>query len=284
MQRRTWLALLCLFVASVTYGQYLPGLSYCLLFDSKLEKEAFQQVCDQNCQPLLFLLAYNPSMDSIQYNNLNTELTSYARKLAKKKERFDGDSNFLEYVFYSVHHRYLKTYETEESFVGIFDRGNYNCISGTALFAFILNELNYKPGIYETRYHIFLTINQDSLNVLFETTDPLKGFVTGKKEINSRIEYYMKNEKERYSKDLTLSAPFNSSSILEKVDMMELAGLHYYNLGLDLFNKENYYDAFRELKKASILYPRSRRIKDFLWLTQSRYDLQLSTSLTASKF
>lgn len=101
---------------------------------------------------------------------------------------------------------------------------------------------------------------------------------------NTRIESYIKNEKERFSKDLTLSGPFDANSILEKVDMMELAGLHYYNLGVELFNKENYCDAFREFKKASILYPRSKRIKDFLWLTQLKYDFQLSILLTASKF
>lgn len=284
MQRQTRLTILCLFAASAAFGQYLPGLSYCLLFDSRLEKEAFQQACDKNCQPLLFLLAYNPSMDSIQYSDLSNELKSYSQKLASKKEKFDDDSEFLKYVFHTVHHKYLRTYETEVPFVGIFDRGNYNCISGTALFAFILSELNYEPRIYETRYHIFLTINQGSIDVLLETTDPLNGFVAGKKEISTRIESYIKNEKARFSKDPTLSAPFDANSILEKVDMMEVAGLHYYNLGVQLFNKGNYYDAFREFKKASILYPRSKRIKDFLWLTQSKYDFQLSTSITASKF
>lgn len=281
MQRQILVTTFCLLVASMASGQYLPGLSYCLLFDSKIEKEAFQKACNKDCQPLLFLLGYDPSMDSIQFDDLNNELKSYSQKLAKKKDKFDNDTKFLEYVFHSVHQKYLKKYETTETFVGIFDRGNYNCISGTALFAFILDQLDYQPTIYEMRYHIFLTIND---KVLLETTDPINGFISGTKQVDTRIESYIRNEKDRFLKDSTLSAPFNGASILEKVDMMELAGLHYYNLGVDLINKENYYDAFREFKKASILYPRSPRIKDFLWLTHSKYDFQLSTSLTASKF
>lgn len=122
MQRLAWLTIFCLLVASMASGQYLPGLSYCLLFDSKLEKEAFKKSCDKNCQPLLFLLAYNPSMDSIQYNDLNSELTSYAQKLARKKEKFENDTEFLEYVFHNVHQKYLKTYESDESFVQHTDR------------------------------------------------------------------------------------------------------------------------------------------------------------------
>jgi hypothetical protein len=44
----------------------------------------------------------------------------------------------------------------------------------------------------------------------------------------------------------------------------------------DLINRENYYDAFRALKKAALLYPASDRIKDFMSFAHARYETQLS--------
>ena len=58
---------------------------------------------------------------------------------------------------------------------------------------------------------------------------------------------------------------------------IDLFILHYYNLAIDLINKKNYYDAFKALKKANILYPESQRIKDFLWFTNLKYESELST-------
>jgi hypothetical protein len=52
--------------------------------------------------------------------------------------------------------------------------------------------------------------------------------------------------------------------------------LHYYNVAADLINRENYYDAFRALKKAALLYPASDRIKDFMSFAHARYETQLS--------
>lgn len=88
---------------------------------------------------------------------------------------------------------------------------------------------------------------------------------------------YLVSERDTFARQHTLSAPFNSDEILEVVSLKELAGLHYYNLSVDLMNKENYYDAFRALKKSAILYPESQRIKDFLWFAHSSYESQLSS-------
>ena len=260
-------------------SQDIPGLSYCLLFDSNLEKQAFQKSNNDQCDPLVFLLAYDPKIDSNQYIAVKNELSGYAYKLNEKRRKCRQESKFLHYVFNSVHREYLRKYKHSETFNGIFNGGIYNCVSGTALYACLLSQLGYSPKIYETRYHIFLLVDlKDSSQILFETTDPLAGFVDNKERVSRRIQHYLKDEQETLTKRLTLSAPFNNHTILEDVSLKEVAGLHYYNLAVDLINKENYYDAFRALKKANILYPESQRIKDFLWFTYSKYESELFTA------
>lgn len=46
-----------LITAATLRGQDIPGLSYCLLFDSNLEKLAFHKTAD-DCDPMIYLLAY----------------------------------------------------------------------------------------------------------------------------------------------------------------------------------------------------------------------------------
>lgn len=270
---------LTLLSANFADAQDIPGLSYCLLFDSKLEKNAFQDTDRNNCDPMIFLLAYDPKIDSGQYQLVREGISSFVKQLEVKRGKFKSDLKFMNYVFQKAHSRYLKSFRNTESFGGIFNDGSYNCVSGTALYACILTQLGYSPDILETRYHIFLKVStKDSVICLFEATDPFGGFEFKPDKIESRVRKYLDNEQISVTKFESISAPFNSKSILHPVSLVELGGLHYYNLAVDLVNRANYYDAFRALKKAKLLYPKSERITDFLQFTQLKYDAELSAA------
>ncbi|NJM25665.1 MAG: hypothetical protein HC859_09415, partial [Bacteroidia bacterium] len=137
---------------------------------------------------MVYLLAHDPEVDSTEYDRLKNQLTSYASELQKATPRFKTESRFLRYLFYKVHRTFLKQYRLSEPFNGLFNSGSYNCVSGTALYAFFLDQLGYAVRICETRYHIFLlTYLSDSTSVLFEATDPLDGFVENQALIEQRI-------------------------------------------------------------------------------------------------
>ena len=264
-------------------AQDIPGLSYCLLFDSKLEKGAFQDTDRSSCDPLIYLLAYDPSIDSSKYKILRQGISEFVKKLEAKRARYRNELTFMSYVFQKAHSKYLKSYKYTETFGGIFNDGSYNCISGTALYACILTQLGYTPEIFETRYHIFLKVStKDSVICLFEATDPFAGFQYRVSRIEARIQGYLIKERITVNKFESISAPFNTKTILQQVSLVELGGLHYYNMAVNLVNKGNYYDAFRALKKASLLYPESERIKEFLEFTQIKYDAELSAAFVGN--
>lgn len=259
------------------WGQDISGLSYCLLFDSKFEKQVFQEDQQDECDPLVYLLAHNPEIDSLKYAAVNNELLKYIAWLQSKRPIFHSNEKFLRFVFYRVHGKYLKHYQGIEGFHRIFSQGKYNCASGAALYAFILSHLGYAPIINETRYHVFVTVELDGGEwILFEATDPVNGFIQGKMVVGSWIADCLNREANRLTATSIISAPFNKEIVWEDISLKELAGLHYYNVAVDLINHENYYDAFRALKKAALLYPGSDRIQDFMSFTYMRYETQLS--------
>jgi len=279
MKRSLLVIGLLLFKSHLLLSQDISGLSYCLLFDSNLEKEAFHNNTNSDCDPLIFLLAYDPLIDSVGYADVKDELLEYSQELNDKRSKFKDESKFLRYVFHSARKKYLKRYKRSETFNNIFINQEYNCISGTALYACLLSQLGYTPNIYETRYHIFLTVTLGRGDwILFEATDPVNGFESNSEKISERVALYLENEATEVMNQNALSAPFNKDIIQKSISLHELAALHYYNLAVDFINKGNYYEAFRVLKKAQLLYPDSQRIQDFLSYTYSKYESELSSA------
>ena len=263
-------------------GQYIPGMTYCLLFDSNVEKLAFQNTTD-DCDPMSFLLAHDPKFDSTHFDQAKNNLGEFAEKIIDRRRSFNSELKFLRYVFFKVHREYLREYKKSETFSGILNGGRYNCVTGVALYGYLLTELGYKPKIFETRFHIFLIVDfPDIGQILFEATDPQQGFVSNQNEVQKRIAKYLLEEQHQLANPRMFSAPFNNSCVFKAVTLKEVAGLHYYNLAVDLSNNGHYYDAFRACKKAGILYPQSVRIKHLTLYIESKYRLELSKLFAAN--
>lgn len=190
---------------------------------------------------------------------LESEYNSFVSSLKEKKAKWDNDHKLLEHLFYKVPQRYLRRYVPYQSFQDLFETGTYGCLTGTALYAFLLDELGYEYEIIETNYHMFLKVESNGKSYLLESTDPFNGFEHSKKEIESRIaDAHLKNksggEHHTFSYDIYRSITFT-----------DLIGLQYYNIAIDAFNKNNLKKALYSLNEASKIN-KSERISEMLTL------------------
>lgn len=232
---------------------------------SSLERYAFENLGNETCDPLVFLLANNRLIDSTFYHRIKAELTLYSLELEARRTKVKSDLTYLSYVFHRIHKKYLRNYDYPGAFTGIFNKGRYNCVTGAALYASVLEQLGYTYQLYETRFHVFLTVrSRDARQVMYETTDPLNGFISNENEIQKRINAYLENERLQLEKTEALTPPFDTKPLLNKITLRELAGLHYYNLAVSAINKCDSVAAKNALLKAQILYPQSVRIQHLL--------------------
>lgn len=178
------------------------------------------------------------------------KLTDMIEKFRHRKERYSSEEQWLENIFYQVHRKYLKHYKTFSTIPDLFERGTYDCVSGTALYALICELLFVPYAIRETEYHIYLLALVDGKKVLIESTDPVYGFVSQPDTVQSLIKVY---HEERASKDIKW--PANSS-----VDWIQLAGLQYFNKAVQFYNNKNFSHALSYLDKAMQYYRSSRII------------------------
>lgn len=233
-----------------------------LLFNTALEQEAFRYP-DCKKDTLLFLMVYDSTLDSNKYQEIQNSLNLFVRQLERRKSKFKTDANFIGFVFRKTHRKYLGSYVRYGAFNELFYTRNYNCLSGTALYAYILGQLGFEVRIAETKVHSFLTILQKGkVEFLIEATDPYNGFVKREGKVLERIQEYQKKESAIASDSIAISV--QRYLPITQIQLKELAGLHYFNLAVVDFNNSNYSESLICLRKAEILYPDSQRIKDLI--------------------
>jgi len=213
------------------------------------------------------------SRSSIKSPLYGSDFLKFSQKLAKRKGQKD-DRQFLKYVFSKTHQRYLRTYSNYAAFNAINERGVYNCLTGTALYALLLKDLGYDFKIIETNYHIFLVVNTDAGKILFEATDPVKGFIADQQAVEKRIARYKSDQfvKDEADKNYYLY----SFKLFNEVSLDQMLGLLYYNEAIQAFNDHQLQDAVVDLDNATALYS-SPRITEFskiilLSVMQSKLD------------
>jgi hypothetical protein len=176
----------------------------------------------------------------------------------------------LKRIFYKTQSTFLHQYEQYAPFSALATSNKeYDCVTGTALYAIILEYFNFDYSIIELDFHAYILVHLSGRDILMESTNPSRGFVVERDEID--------NLRERYRLE---STEINQRGILDKeverkINVRELAGLHFYNQAVSEFNQGQYITAKKLLKAARNLYD-CPRISGLLEIT----DISIAKSLS----
>ena len=187
----------------------------------------------------------------------------------QKKEKWNNDYRTLYHVFYKTHHKYLKEYKPIESFGRMLKYGEYGCLTGTALYALILDELDYNFEIVETNYHVYILIKTEDQEFLFESTDPMYGFYSSEKDINKKLTKDGSNEGKIFKNSIEFTFDLDN-----RIGLNELIGLQYYNMAVQSYNKGFLIQSISELNEAANYY-NSERLKVFLNLILQEFNQEM---------
>lgn len=188
----------------------------------------------------------------------------FLTELERKEGRWDDQKRFLYFIFVRTHRAFLREFDDKASFSQTLNFGKYNCLSGTALYALILDYFGYEFSITETNHHIFLTVNTPDGPVLFEATDRLYGFVHRGKEVQAKLEKYkVSTPGQNARRKVEYSFPFQ---LFDQVGLDEIVGLMHYNIAVEAYNKRDYALVVERLRLTTERYA-SPRVEAFSKLT-----------------
>jgi len=258
MKERVIYTLLALFLVT---GAYSQDTSDKLYYHSTLEEVTIKSFIEKG-------VVQNPELQLIADKRFNEDyqeqhevlLTEWIEGLKEKKEKYNNDQRLIAHMFYKVHRKLLKNYSPFSSLHHTLENGNYDCLSGTTLYAILLSALDYDFEVIETNYHIYLNVHLDEeQTILLESTDPLNGYIDSQTEIKERLSEYQKgNSRQETSEGVyTFKTRMNHS-----IDLIGLAGLQYYNIAVNAFNSGSVKEAIYAYEKAGIFY-NSPRYEEF---------------------
>lgn len=224
--------------------------------ESMLMKSFSMQKLDETFLEILFAIdsSYSKSNYKINEAKVNTFLIGLERKISNYNEK-----KRVKYLFDQTHKHFFKKYEIDSYFSDIFKSYTYNCVTATALYAYLFDYFKIPYQIKETPTHVFLVAYPKKHNIYIETTAPgangsyapSEGMI--KKAINRLVDSKIITRDE--VNKIGYSKAFNDYYYGdENITKKELVGIQYYNKAIVDFNNEHYKDAYNNICKSMLFY------------------------------
>ena len=244
-----------------------------LTYNSVFEKDAvYDFFHSENPDYLSLFIASSGKTSLADYQKIRDNYTSFYQKLNTKKLKTNSEPKKIKTIYKTVHDQYFKKYELKTKFGEIFSSGNFNCVTASALYAIILNDMGVPFIVKETPVHVYLVAYPDVKNIKIESTDPLDGYYYyDQRGKTSFIDYLLKNKliSEEEYRNSQPDEIFNKYFYSDKdIHLRELLGLHYLNQGVYKIMDKNLKEGYNELEKAYVFYP-SERVRFLLLSTLS---------------
>src|SRR6478736_3071625 len=234
-----------------------------ITFNSDYEKNAFKQYFEnKKFEPLPLFLSANSGMTDETARKISNKINSIVGDIQSSGMEKKKPDKKIKTVYEKVHNPLLKKYEMENRFHEIFSSGNYNCVTATALYALVFEDLEIPYEIKEEPTHVYLLGYPNKENIIVETTTPLFGYINFNPEFKTRYVSNLKKQKIIGSEDAdnkTEDELFNKYYFKnEKISLKELVGIHYMNDALFHRDHGKWKEGYNQLEKAYMFYPSQR--------------------------
>ncbi|BDD07868.1 hypothetical protein FUAX_03000 [Fulvitalea axinellae] len=228
-----------------------------IVYLTKFEASVFEDLRHGIDDPLNMLLATDGRLGVREMFGYKKSFREHVDAMKTKRDGFQKEVSYLRFVFHKTRYKYLKNYQRFVTFAETFRSGTYDCVTGTALYASLLDNLGYEYEIIETPRHVFLLINGEEKKYLVEST--LKdGFVTSKWLIKKAMKKYESQKAGQSVGEVGDRRHVHGSGTLGTIGLKQLAGLQYYNNALLSLSASNTEMALNQLRKSELLYPSER--------------------------
>ena len=124
----------------------------------------------------LIKLAFASELNGEEYQVLYGKFIQDVKQLNLESEAGDKSEKHIKKIYQLVHDRFLKTYNRQAHFGDFEVNGEYQYLSATILYAYILETLKIPYQITQLPSHTYVIANPGTDNIKFETVESEKPF------------------------------------------------------------------------------------------------------------
>jgi hypothetical protein len=242
-----------LFGASGVFSQAQPsGVEH---YQTAYEQEVLQ---NRNATHLELLMTMGAGASRERTLSVKEQLDAFVSEIKLSKLMRMSEVKLMKELHKKVHERFLGTYLYVSPFNKIFETGQYNCVSATALFALVLEELDIPYAIQEQPNHVYIMAYPDTKAISVEMTALRDAYyLPARKDVSKSVAVLVElglTTREAILQQGSLqiyNAFYNTNSV---VDLKQLAGIQYFNEAITAANENEFEKAFDAICKTEKLY------------------------------
>ena len=247
-------------ILSLIIGTYTTTVAQEISIDKLSFKTPFEEYVFKNhntLSSLELLLAISPNMDEAKALDIKKQIHEFEEKLKNKKFELKKESKKVKTLFDETHYLFLEKYHDVANFDEIFANKTFNCVSGSALYALILDDFNIPYAIKESPTHVYLVVNPNSSHIVLESTRPDIGFI-------DKSDHYIKSvmdqliDLKQLTKDEVKTKGYRTAYndyffSEDTIPTKALASIQYSNEAITLMEEEKHEEALNSAYKAQYL-------------------------------
>lgn len=245
------------FAQIARFDKVTPVCCYSKDFVSEFERSVLDEFHKGVVNHTALLLAIDQSMTTRKFGLTEKYFKEFCTKLKNRRVLYQTDISYLKHVFDLIQEYYLKEFQYNQSVDRVMFKGQFDCVSGTAFYALVLENIDWKFVIKETPLHVYLEVVADGNKILFETTNRL-GFIINENRVGKLESQYAAE----YSEDFLILMKKGGYPISgqwdKEVSMVELAGIQYFNKSSVAYTSKDYEQSLILSEKSYLLYPSAR--------------------------
>lgn len=197
------------------------------------------------------------------------------KKLNNDFLRWGKSEKMVKNIFYRTHKMVFSEYSQFSTDKEAMGSGKFDCVSGSLVLAGLLDHYGIPFEVYETSFHVFLSVNLDGKPIYLEVTDPYSGYINTKEGIALYLDGVQNRGNEIIIPgDIDLEALLTviAPEVFEKIQLPNLVGLQYFNQAIKNFNDGNFLVAY-QFATSALKYHDTERIRDFATFLESQIAL-----------
>lgn len=186
------------------------------------------------------------------------QFDAFIGELKTSKILKQSEEKLIRALHKQVHERFLTRYRALVEFNEVFVSGEYNCVSSTALFALVLEELEIPYYVQEQPGHVLIMAYPNTSNITVEMTTVKNAFVIPpRKDINRAIanllELQLVTPKQvKAMGDVAVYDMF--FNVRSKITIDQLIGIQFFNHAITSVNNDQAERSLSEICKAERFY------------------------------
>ncbi len=253
---KNYLFLLFLALSRLSFAQTNPFFEK---YTTDYEKQVLNDVNASNFE--LFMIS-DSACSKPKTEAAKEQFDAFITELKDSKIIRQSEEKTIRALHKQVHERFLTRYRALVDFNQIFVTGEYNCVSSTALFALVLEELGIPYYVQEQPGHVLIMAYPNTSNITVEMTTVQNAFVIPpRKDVNRAVENLLELQlvTPKQIKSMTnvqvYDLFFNARS---KLTIKQLVGIQLLNHAITAINNEQMETSLSYINKAERFYNEHR--------------------------